>query len=42
MLQLDEVSGLPELMQDAIAFKYIPQELTRPQLDELVQIRAKP
>jgi len=42
MLQLDQVSGLPELMQDAITFKYIPQELTRPQLDELVQIRARP
>jgi NitT/TauT family transport system substrate-binding protein len=42
MLQLDQVSGLPELMQDAITFKYIPQELTRSQLDDLVQIRAKP
>jgi NitT/TauT family transport system substrate-binding protein len=41
MLQLDEVSGLPELMQDAITFKYIPQELTRAQLDELVQIKAR-
>jgi NitT/TauT family transport system substrate-binding protein len=42
MLQLDQVSGLPELMQDAIAFKYIPQALTRPQLDELVQTKVKP
>ena len=42
MLQLDEVSGLPELMQDAITFKYIPQELTRPQLDELVQTAKQP
>jgi len=41
MLQLDEVSGLPELMQDAIAFKYIPQELTRPQLDELLRLPAR-
>jgi len=42
MLQLDQVSGLPELMQDAIAFKYIPQELSRTQIDELVQTRVKP
>jgi hypothetical protein len=42
MLQLDEVSGLPELMQDAIAFKYIPQALTRSQLDDLVQTPVKP
>jgi len=42
MLQLDQVSGLGELMQDAIAFKYIPQALTRPQLDELVQTKVKP
>ena len=41
MLQLDEVSGLPELMQDAIAFKYIPQELTRPQLDELLRLPSR-
>jgi len=41
MLQLDEVSGLPELMQDAIAFKYIPRELTRPQLDELLRLPAR-
>jgi NitT/TauT family transport system substrate-binding protein len=41
MLQLDEVSGLPELMQDAITFKYIPQELTRPQLDELLRLPAR-
>jgi NitT/TauT family transport system substrate-binding protein len=42
MLQLDEVAGLPELMQDAIAFKYIPKELDRAQLDELVQTKVKP
>ncbi|MEN3379391.1 MAG: NitT/TauT family transport system substrate-binding protein, partial [Hyphomicrobiales bacterium] len=28
MLQLDEVKGLDEMMQDAIAFKYITQPLT--------------
>jgi NitT/TauT family transport system substrate-binding protein len=42
MLQLDTVAGLPELMQDAIAFKYIPEALTRAQIDELVQTRVKP
>lgn len=42
MLQLDEVAGLPELMQDAIAFKYIAKELDRAQLDELVQTKVKP
>jgi NitT/TauT family transport system substrate-binding protein len=41
MLQLDEVKGLPELMQDAIAFKYIPQALTPAQLDELLQLPKK-
>jgi hypothetical protein len=29
-------------MQDAIAFKYIPQELTRAQIDELMQTKVKP
>ena len=42
MLQLDTVAGLSELMQDAIAFKYIPQELTRAQIDELMQTKVKP
>src|SRR5215467_6072133 len=42
MLQLDTVAGLSELMQDAIAFKYIPQELTRAQIDELVQTKVTP
>jgi NitT/TauT family transport system substrate-binding protein len=42
MLQLDTVKGLPELMQDAIAFKYIPQDLTRAQIDELMQTKVKP
>ncbi len=41
MLQLDEVKGLPELMQDAIAFKYIPAVLSREQLDELLQLPKK-
>ena len=30
--------GMPELMQDAIAFKYIPAALTPAQLDELLQL----
>ncbi len=38
MLQLDRVEGMAELMQDAIAFKYIPAVLTREQLDELLQL----
>ena len=41
MLQLDEVKGMPELMQDAIAFKYIPAALTQQQLDELLQLPKK-
>jgi NitT/TauT family transport system substrate-binding protein len=41
MLQLDEVKGMPELMQDAIAFKYIPAALTQAQLDELLQLPRK-
>jgi NitT/TauT family transport system substrate-binding protein len=41
MLQLDEVKGMPELMQDAIAFKYIPAALTQAQLDELLQLPKK-
>jgi NitT/TauT family transport system substrate-binding protein len=42
MLQMDEVKGLPELMADAIAFKYIPGPLTQAQLDELLQLPKKP
>lgn len=38
MLQMDEVKGLPELMQDAIAFKYIPRALTEAELAELLQL----
>jgi NitT/TauT family transport system substrate-binding protein len=41
MLQLEEVKGMPELMQDAIAFKYIPAALTQAQLDELLQLPKK-
>jgi NitT/TauT family transport system substrate-binding protein len=41
MLQLDRVAGMDELMQDAIAFKYIPQALTPQQLDELLQLPKK-
>jgi len=41
MLQLDRVAGMEELMQDAIAFKYIPQALNQQQLDELLQLPKK-
>jgi NitT/TauT family transport system substrate-binding protein len=41
MLQLDEVRGMPELMQDAIAFKYIPRALTEAELAELLQLPKK-
>jgi len=41
MLQMDEVKGMRELMQDAIAFKYIPAALTPAQLDELLQLPRK-
>ena len=32
------IKGMPELMQDAIAFKYIPAALSQQQLDELLQL----
>jgi NitT/TauT family transport system substrate-binding protein len=38
MLQLDRIEGMGELMQDAIAFKYIPAALSQQQLDELLQL----
>jgi NitT/TauT family transport system substrate-binding protein len=38
MLQLDKVYGIPEMMQDAIALKFIPQPLTQAQLDELLKL----
>jgi NitT/TauT family transport system substrate-binding protein len=41
MLQLDEIKGIQELMQDAITFKYIAQPLEPQQLDELLQLPAK-
>ena len=41
MLQLDTVAGMPELMQDAIAFKYLTAPLTQKQLDELLQFPKK-
>jgi len=41
MLQLDKVAGMDELMQDAITFKYIPQALSKAQLDELLQLPKK-
>jgi NitT/TauT family transport system substrate-binding protein len=34
----DRVSGLDDIMADAVAFKYIPAPLTPAQLDELIQI----
>jgi NitT/TauT family transport system substrate-binding protein len=42
MLQLDEVKGLDEMMQDAIAFKYITQPLTPQQASELLQLPGRP
>jgi NitT/TauT family transport system substrate-binding protein len=42
MLQLDEIKGMPELMQDAIAFKYLAQPLNPQQLAELLQLPTKP
>jgi NitT/TauT family transport system substrate-binding protein len=41
MLQLDRIEGMSELMQDAIAFKYIPAALSQQQLDELLQLPKK-
>jgi len=41
MLQLDEVKGMPDLMQDAIAFKYLPAALDQKQLDVLLQLPKK-
>jgi NitT/TauT family transport system substrate-binding protein len=40
MLQLERVMGLPDLINDAIAFKYIPQALTAGQIAELLQTRT--
>ena len=41
MLQLDEVKGLDEMMQDAIAFKYLTQPLTPQQVSELLQLPGR-
>jgi NitT/TauT family transport system substrate-binding protein len=41
MLQLDRVEGMPELMRDAVTFKYIPAALAQAQLDELLQLPGK-
>jgi NitT/TauT family transport system substrate-binding protein len=34
----DRISGLDDIMADAVTFKYIPAPLTKAQLDELIQI----
>jgi NitT/TauT family transport system substrate-binding protein len=41
MLQLDEIKGLDEMIQDAIAFKYIAQPLTPQQMSELLQLPGR-
>jgi NitT/TauT family transport system substrate-binding protein len=38
MLQLERISGLDDLMRDAVAFKYLPQALSAAQLDELLRL----
>ncbi len=38
MLQLEEVQAIDELMEDAVAFKYIPRRLDANQLAELLQL----
>ncbi len=40
MLQIDEVKGLDEMMQDAVAFKYLPKPLTPEQQKELLQLQS--
>jgi NitT/TauT family transport system substrate-binding protein len=42
MLQLDRVMGLAELIEDAIAFKYMSQPLTPAQTGELLQTPKPP
>ena len=42
MLQLDRVMGLTELIEDAIAFKYVAQPLTSAQTAELLQMPVRP
>jgi NitT/TauT family transport system substrate-binding protein len=41
MLQLDEIKGVQEVMQDAITFKYLAQPLSQQQLEELLQLPSK-
>ena len=37
-LQIDEVRGVPEAMQDAVQFKFLNSALTEAQLAELIQV----
>ncbi len=39
-LQIDEVKGIPEAMQDAVQFKFITAPLDDKQVSELIQIKA--
>jgi NitT/TauT family transport system substrate-binding protein len=41
MLDPDKVSGIDNLMKDAIGFKFLAAPLTPQQLAELIQIPAK-
>jgi NitT/TauT family transport system substrate-binding protein len=34
----DRISGVDDVMADAVTFKYIPAPLTKQQLDALIQI----
>ena len=34
----DRISGVDDVMADAVTFKYIPAPLTKQQLDQLIQI----
>jgi NitT/TauT family transport system substrate-binding protein len=38
MLQLDKVSSLDDIIQDAVAFKYIAQPLSAQQISQLLQL----
>jgi NitT/TauT family transport system substrate-binding protein len=39
-LQIDDVRGIPEAMQDAVQFKFLNAPLDEKQLGELIQIKA--
>jgi NitT/TauT family transport system substrate-binding protein len=41
MLQIDEIRGLNEMMEDAVNFKYMPKVLTKEQQAELLQLPKK-